>query len=261
MIFQALIPHFLLVKRKDGDKTPRETEKRGQAPREMQKRGQVPRETEFGGRLPACRPARKRQLARFSLFVQATIRQSPLISSKVLIEFPYVALLVEWLMALAGIGVDMLEIARMEKVLERRPSFAKRVFTKSERAYCERMARPAQHYAARFAAREAVLKALGTGFSRGVGLADVSVRNNEAGRPEVVLSGRAQQIAEEQGVREVALSLSYTHDVAVASAVAMTDEVRPKQEERSDPKDELRASFREARAVLNELERVDEQGA
>jgi holo-[acyl-carrier protein] synthase len=166
-------------------------------------------------------------------------------------------------MALASIGVDMLEIARMEKVLARRPSFATRVFTQAERVYCERTARPAQHYAARFAAREAVLKALGTGFSRGIGLADVSVVNNEAGRPEVVLSGRAAEVAQEQGIREIALSISYTHDVAVASAVAMTEEVRPKQEERPDPKAELRESFRAARSVLDELdelERVEDQG-
>lgn len=161
-------------------------------------------------------------------------------------------------MALAGIGVDMLEIARMEKVLARRPGFVTRVFTKGERAYCDRMARPAQHYAARFAAREAVLKALGTGFSRGIGLRDVSVTRDESGRPEVLLDGRAREIADEMGVREVALSLSYTHDVAVASAVAMTDEVRPKVEERPDPKMELQASFRAARSVLDELERVEE---
>ena len=163
-------------------------------------------------------------------------------------------------MALVGIGVDMLEIARMEKVLERRPSFARRVFTKDERAYCDRLARPAQHYAARFAAREAVLKALGTGFSRGIGLADVSVARNEAGQPQVVLAGRALEIAREQGVREVALSLSYTHDVAVANAVAVTDEVRPKVEERPDPKAELQASFRAARSVIDDLERVEELG-
>ena len=68
-------------------------------------------------------------------------------------------------MALAGIGVDMLEISRMERVVRRRPSFLRRVFTDDERAYCERCARPAEHYAARFAAREAVLKALGCGFA------------------------------------------------------------------------------------------------
>ena len=164
-------------------------------------------------------------------------------------------------MALVGIGVDMLEIARMEKVLERRPSFARRVFTEDERAYCDRLARPAKHYAARFAAREAVLKALGTGFSRGIGLADVSVARNEAGRPEVVLAGRALEIAREQGVREVAISLSYTHDVAVANAVAVTDEVRPKVEDRPDPKAELQASFRAARSVIDDLERVEELGS
>ena len=162
-------------------------------------------------------------------------------------------------MALAGIGVDMLEISRMEKALERRPNFAARVFTKEERTYCERMGRPAQHYAARFAAREAVLKALGTGFSAGIGLADVSVHTGEAGRPEVVLAGRAREVAAEQGVREVALSLTHTHDVAVASAVAMTDDVRPHQDEAPNPKDELRSSFKEARAVLDELERVEDQ--
>lgn len=162
-------------------------------------------------------------------------------------------------MALAGIGVDMVEIERVEKTISRRPNFTHRVFTEEERAYCDRLARPAKHYAARFAAREAVLKALGTGFSRGIGFADVSVTRNEAGRPEVVLSGRAREIAQEQGVREIALSLSYTHDVAVANAVAVTDEVRPKAEERPDPKAELQASFRAARSVLDELERVDER--
>ena len=65
-------------------------------------------------------------------------------------------------MALAGIGVDMLEIARMERTMRRRPSFLRRVFTEEERAYCDACARPAEHYAARFAAREAVVKALGT---------------------------------------------------------------------------------------------------
>ena len=163
-------------------------------------------------------------------------------------------------MARAGVGVDILEISRMERAATRHPSFLSRVFTEEERAYCESCARPLEHYAARFAAREAVLKALGTGFSQGIGLADVSVANNEAGRPEAVLVGRAREVADELGIVEVALSLSYTHDIAVANAVAMTDEVRPKQEERPDPKEELRASFREARSVIDELERVEEQG-
>lgn len=164
-------------------------------------------------------------------------------------------------MALAGIGVDMLEISRMQRAIERRPSFVGRVFTEEERAYCERLARPAQHYAARFAAREAVLKALGTGFSQGVGLHDVWVRNNAAGRPEAVLAGRAAQIARQQGVREVALSISYTHELAVANAVAVTDDVRPQRDEKPDPKAELRASFRAARSVIDELELMQQNPA
>ena len=155
----------------------------------------------------------------------------------------------------AGIGVDMLEIARMERVIKRRPSFLKRVFTDEERAYCDACARPAEHYAARFAAREAVLKALGTGFSEGIGFKDVSVTNDERGKPIAVLSGRAAEVAAKRGVQEVALSLSHTRDVAVANAVLVTEDVRPKVEERQDPAQELLASFKAARTVIDELER------
>ena len=159
----------------------------------------------------------------------------------------------------AGIGVDMLEISRMERVLERRPNFARRVFTEAERAYCDRSARPAEHYAARFAAREAVLKALGTGFSQGIGLRDVSVARDEAGRPRAVLAGRAAEIARELGVREIALSISHTHDVAVANALAVTDDVRPAPPARDEAARALATSFKEARSVLDELERVQEE--
>lgn len=155
----------------------------------------------------------------------------------------------------AGIGVDMLEITRMERVIKRRPSFLKRVFTDEERAYCDSFARPAEHYAARFAAREAVLKALGTGFSQGIGVKDVSVKNDESGRPLAVLTGRAKEVARERGVQEIALSLSHTQEVAVANAVAVTEEARPKVDERPDPAQELLASFKAARTVIDELER------
>ena len=161
-------------------------------------------------------------------------------------------------MALAGIGVDMLEIARMEKVLARRPSFANRVFTEEERAYCNKTARPAQHYAARFAAREAVLKALGTGFSEGIGIKDVSVGKDQRGRPVAILAGRAAEVASERGIQEVALSLSRTHEVAVANAVAMTPDVRPRRDEGNDAQREMQASFREARSVIDELERLQD---
>ncbi len=161
-------------------------------------------------------------------------------------------------MAAAGIGVDMLEISRMERVMERRPSFLTRVFTEEERAYCERCARPAEHYAARWAAREAVVKALGCGFGNGVGIRDVSVTRDERGAVRARLTGGAAKVAMEKGVVEVALSISYTRDVAVANAVAVTEAVKPKPDAKADAARALAASFREAKSVLDELERVED---
>ncbi len=161
-------------------------------------------------------------------------------------------------MACAGVGVDMVEIARMGRVLARTPRVAERLFTAEERAYCDKRARPAESYAARFAAREAVLKALGCGFA-GMGLQDVSVvADPRTGAPKARLQGAAARLAAERGVVEVALSLSHTHDVAQAIAVAVTEEARPPKEERSDPAAELTRSFKEARSVLDDLERVQE---
>ena len=162
-------------------------------------------------------------------------------------------------MARAGIGVDIVEIARMESILKRTPSFATRVFTDEERAYCESSNRPAAHYACRFAAREAVLKALGTGFSSGIGRRDVSVSRDAFGKPVAVLNGRALEIAQDLGIVEVAISLSFTNDVAVANAMTITEDARPKQKpDRESEKARIARSFREAKSVLEELERVQD---
>lgn len=159
-------------------------------------------------------------------------------------------------MPAAGVGINILEIARMERTLARRPSFARRVFTSEERQYCEGTARPAEHYAARFAARGAVLKALGCTSSEGIRRQDVSVGHAENGRPVAILAGRAKQMADERGVTEIALSLSFTHDVATAMALLVTDEVRPKPKDERDPKREMLSSFKQARSVIDELERL-----
>lgn len=162
-------------------------------------------------------------------------------------------------MARAGIGVDIVEIARMESILKRTPSFATRVFTDEERAYCESSNRPAAHYACRFAAREAVLKALGTGFSSGIGRRAVSVSRDASGKPVAVLNGRALEIAQDLGIVEVAISLSFTNDVAVANAMTITEDARPKQKpDRESEKARIARSFREAKSVLEELERVQD---
>ena len=159
-------------------------------------------------------------------------------------------------MPTAGVGIGILEIARMERTLKRRPSFAARTFTADEQRDCKRMARPTEHYAARFAARVAVLKALGCSWGEGAGRHDVSVRLDADGRPVAVLSGIVKEAAEARGVTEVALSLSFTHEVATAMALLVTDEVKPQPKEERDPQRELLQSFRQARSVIDELERL-----
>lgn len=156
----------------------------------------------------------------------------------------------------AGVGVDMLEISRMHKALTAHASFQERVFTSEERAYCNKTKRPAEHYAARFAAREATLKALGCGFDKGIGLKDVSVTLDAKGKPQIVLAGGAAARAHELGISEIELSLSHTREIAQAIVVTLTKNTRPQKDEKPDPKKELAASFREARAIINDLERI-----
>ncbi len=156
-----------------------------------------------------------------------------------------------------GLGVDIVEIERMAAALERRPRMKERLFSAEERAYCDARGRPEVHYALRFAAKEAVLKALGTGFS-GMRFTDVEVIREASGRPVPRLSGRAAERAEEIGVIEMHLSLSFTHTTAVASAVALTAGALPQPKpEPHDPMAELAASFKEARAMLDDIDKDD----
>ncbi len=152
-----------------------------------------------------------------------------------------------------GLGVDIVDIARMRRILERTPSFARKVYSDEERAYCLDKATPEVHFATRFAAKEAVVKALGTGFSGGIGVRDIEVRRTSKGRPYVVLSGRAKEVARELGVRELPISLSYTHTEAVACAMAITEASVRAAEERVNPMEELARQFKEARGMLDEL--------
>lgn len=114
---------------------------------------------------------------------------------------------------MAGVGIDLLEIDRFERALERHPRLAERVFTAAEREYAAARARPGRHLAARFAAKEAVVKALGV--RGGFGLRDVEVVAGEP--PTVRLSGRAAAAA---GERRVEISLTHSRDHAAAVAVA-----------------------------------------
>jgi holo-[acyl-carrier protein] synthase len=156
--------------------------------------------------------------------------------------------------SITGLGVDIVEIDRMRLALERHPRMKERIFSAEERAYCDARNRPYIHYATRFAAKEAVLKALGMGFSGGIRFTDVEVLRDERGRPVPRLTGRAAEIAAEAGVVEMHLSLSFTHTTAVASAVVITEEMRPRREEAAPtPHEQLAASFKDARRILDEV--------
>lgn len=118
---------------------------------------------------------------------------------------------------IVGTGVDLAEVARIRASVERYGArFVQRVFTAREIAYVERKANKYERFAARFAAKEAGMKALGTGWSRGVTWKDFEVTNLPSGRPTLVLHGVAAGIAAELGVKTVQLSLTHTAELALA---------------------------------------------
>lgn len=121
-----------------------------------------------------------------------------------------------------GIGTDMIEIARIQRSLERHgESFLRRVFTPGEIAYCQQKKKnAAESLAARFAAKEAGAKALGTGISRGVSWRELEVCRAPGQRPELHLSGRAAEIASELGVRRLSLSLTHSRELSMAVVIA-----------------------------------------
>ena len=123
-------------------------------------------------------------------------------------------------MEIVGLGVDICEIARMARALARHPTMRERVFTPEEIVYCDSKARPAESYAGRFAAREAVIKALG-GY-RGRRWQDISVVRHASGRPVILLAGRAKLRADLMGVTDVLVTFTHEKTSAVAFAVAVT---------------------------------------
>ena len=121
-----------------------------------------------------------------------------------------------------GFGVDIVEIDRVARALERwGDRFSNRVFTEGERAYAGRLARPAQHLSARFAGKEAVAKALGTGFSSDCRMSEIEIVTDSLGRPEVRLHGGTRRLADRKGIGEILVSLSHSRSTAVAQAVAV----------------------------------------
>ncbi|HWI41252.1 MAG TPA: holo-[acyl-carrier-protein] synthase [Verrucomicrobiae bacterium] len=121
---------------------------------------------------------------------------------------------------IVGTGVDIVEISRFERfVADGNRALLERVFSDGERAYCDARKRSAQHYALRFAAKEAFLKALGLGLRQGISWQDMEVVNDPLGKPELRLAGAAERIAREMGVSRAFLSMSHDGNFAVASVV------------------------------------------
>jgi holo-[acyl-carrier protein] synthase len=119
-----------------------------------------------------------------------------------------------------GIGVDIVEIERFRKVIERlKDRFTQRIFTSAERKFCITHRDPTPHFAVRFAAKEALFKAIGTGWAKGVTWLDVEVQRDRQDAPTIELHGEAQRISTSLGVQVVHLSLSHSEQWAVAMVV------------------------------------------
>ena len=119
-----------------------------------------------------------------------------------------------------SIGIDIIEVNRVRETIARTPRFAERVFTNAERAYCEsRGAAAAQHYAARFAAKEAALKALQTGWSGGISWQDVEVAAKDSGAPVILFHGRALELYEATGATRAHISIAHTSEHAIAEVI------------------------------------------
>ena len=121
---------------------------------------------------------------------------------------------------IVGMGVDIAEVGRIQGAIERHGEvFLRRIYTERERAYCEQFKNKYERYAGRFAAKEAAMKALGTGWRRGVKWVDFEVVRETSGRPTLAITGEAAKIAGQIGMKSVALSITHTESLALAQVI------------------------------------------
>ena len=120
-----------------------------------------------------------------------------------------------------GIGIDIIEVARIQKQIDSESnSFLKKIFTDKEIEYCEsKIKNKAQNFAARFAAKEAFFKALGTGWRDGLSWKDVEIENDELGKPNILLSGKSKKNIQENSISKIHVSLSHINEIAVAVVI------------------------------------------
>lgn len=139
-------------------------------------------------------------------------------------------------MEILGIGTDIIECPRIGKMIEQHGElFLRRVYTEREIRYCQSRKHAIEHFAGRWAAKEAILKALGTGWSRGIGWTDLEVRNVAGGQPKVLVGGEAKEIARRRGISDILVSISHcrTYATAYALAVGLTNQVPASPEQKT----------------------------
>ncbi|MGA3012568.1 MAG: holo-ACP synthase [Bacteroidales bacterium] len=122
-----------------------------------------------------------------------------------------------------GIGTDIIEVPRIEKVMEKDIGFRDKIFSPGEIAYCETKRHKYENYAARFSAKEAFMKAIGTGWRFGIRFADIEVYHDEFGKPLIRLYGKAEELVKNEGISKIHVSLSHIKDVATAIVIVETD--------------------------------------
>jgi holo-[acyl-carrier protein] synthase len=126
-------------------------------------------------------------------------------------------------MRIVAHGIDLVDCPRIEQMMQRHGErFVKRVFTAAERAYAEANKNQIEKLAGRFAAKEAILKLMGTGWRGKIAWTDIEIINNSVGQPEVTLGGEVKKIADKLGVKHISVSITHTANFAIASAVALT---------------------------------------
>jgi holo-[acyl-carrier protein] synthase len=122
-------------------------------------------------------------------------------------------------------GIDLVDFPRIEEMIKRHGShFLDRIFTQTEQQQASEMKNRIERLAGRFAAKEAILKLLGTGWRGKIAWTDIEIVNNQFGQPQVAISGEVKKIATKSGVKDVSLSITHTANFVIASAVAITDE-------------------------------------
>ena len=120
---------------------------------------------------------------------------------------------------ISGIGIDIIEVARVQKLVEKHDKYLQKIFTLNEIDYCRKFKNSSQHFAGRFSVKEAFLKALGTGWSKGLSFNEIETVNDDLGKPEIVLHSKTKETFEQQNLRFVHVSIAHLKDYATAVVV------------------------------------------